>query len=296
MLSRICAWRMLGPLAVATLLAAMLVMAPRVLAKAPPAPSAAGSLLAQASWHGRLIVHPRKQNAPRAAQPAITSIDGWSAGAARLGLGFVRHSGSERVREVQQLLVRIGYRPGRIDGRFGPRTRAAVMAFQYKHGFVQSGVVGSRTLTALRVRAGWPAGWAAGAVGRGTGYSSPDGSIRVSQAQRALNALGYTAGPVDGLFGPRTEAATLRFQRSRGLPVNGVIGRETARALLIRQPAARPPARVPGAAAVPSSPPARPRETPSLPTVPLLIALGVLGVLVATISYRVTGRRLREQR
>ena len=28
----------------------------------------------------------------------------------------------------------------------------------------------------------------------------------------------------------------------------------------------------------------------------LLIALGVLGVLVATISYRVTGRRLREQR
>ena len=286
MLSRMCAWRMVGPFAAATLLVAMLVMAPTVLAEAPPA---------QASWHGRLIVHPREPSGPRATLPPIRSVDGWSAGPARSGLGFVHPGGSERVREVQQLLVRIGYRPGRIDGRFGPRTRAAVMAFQYKHGFAQSGVVASRTLNALKVRAGWPAGWAAGAVGRGTGYSSRDGSMRVRQAQRTLNTLGYQAGPVDGLFGPRTAAATLRFQRSRGLPVNGVIGRETARALLIRQPAARPPARAP-ATVPPPLPPARVKQAPELPTLPLLIALGILGVLVGTVSYVVTGRRLREER
>jgi peptidoglycan hydrolase-like protein with peptidoglycan-binding domain len=168
------------------------------------------------------------------------------------------------------------------------------MAFQYKHGFAKSGVVGSRTLNALRLRAGWPAGWEAGPVGRGSGYASPDGSIRVSQAQRALNSFGYDAGPVDGLFGPRTVAATLRFQRSHALPANGVIGRDTARVLLIRPPAARPPARVPAAVSPPPS--ARPEETPTLPTVPLLIALALLGVLVATVSYRATGRRLREER
>ena len=41
MLSHICARRMVGPLAAATLLAVMLVMAPSALAEAPPAPSSA---------------------------------------------------------------------------------------------------------------------------------------------------------------------------------------------------------------------------------------------------------------
>jgi peptidoglycan hydrolase-like protein with peptidoglycan-binding domain len=294
MFSRTCARRMVGPLAVAALLVAMLVMAPTALAEEPPAQSAASTLLAQASWHGRPIVHPRKQSEPRAALPPIRSIHGWAAGAARSGLGFVRRDGSKRVREVQRLLVRIGYRPGRIDGRFGPRTEAAVIAFQYKHGFARTGVVGSRTLRALRVRAGWPAGWAAGAVSRGTGYGSSHGSARVREAQRALNAGGYQAGPVDGLFGPRTEAATRRFQRAHGLPLNGVIGRETARALVVARPAARPPERRPQPAQ--RAPLAHPRRTPELPAVPLLIALGVLGVIVAVTSYVITGRRLKRAR
>jgi hypothetical protein len=274
MLSRTCAWRMVGPLAVAAMLVAMLVMAPRALAEATPAPSAASSLLAEASWHGRPIVHPRKPSEPRAALTPIRSIDGWSAGAARPGLGFVRQSGSKRVREVQRLLVRIGYRPGRIDGRFGPRTEAAVIAFQYKHGFAQSGVVASRTLRAMRLRAGW--------------------SARVREAQRVLNVGGYHAGPVDGLFGPRTEAATRSFQLRHGLPVDGVIGGETARALLGTHAAARRPVR--GPEPVPRPPLAHPRGTPELPTAPLLIALGLLGVLVAATSYVVTDRRLKRRR
>jgi peptidoglycan hydrolase-like protein with peptidoglycan-binding domain len=300
MLPHTCARRMVGPLAVASLLVAMLVMAPGALATTPPAPSATSSLLAEASWHGRPIVHPRKPDGPRAALPRIRSIHGWSAGAARRGLGFVRVSGSKRVREVQRLLVRIGYRPGRIDGRFGPRTEAAVIAFQYKHGFVRSGVVGSRTLNALRLRAGWPAGWAAGAVGRGTGYSRPGGSARVRQAQQALNALGYEAGPMDGLFGPRTEAATLRFQRSHGLPAGGVVERRTLHALLARPPAALGPGggdargRTPaGRAPVPQ---ARVGRIPALPTIPILLGLAALAVLVTTISYVSTGRRLRRGR
>ena len=267
MLSRMCARRMVGPFAAAALLVAMLVMAPRALAEAPPA---------QASWHGRPIVHPREPSGPRATLPPISSIDGWSAGPARSGLGFVHPGGSKRVREVQQLLVRIGYRPGRIDGRFGPRTRAAVMAFQYKHGFARSGVVGSRTLRALRIRSGW---------------------YRVGEAQRTLNVLGYRAGPVDGLFGPRTEAATLRFQHGHGLPASGVLDPRTLRVLLpVQAPAGRPSGvkRAPVPALSPAQ--ARPKETPSLPTLPLLIALSVLGVAVTTASYVVTGRRLREQR
>ena len=56
--------------------------------------------------------------------------------------------------------------------------------------------------------AAMPEGWSAGPVHRWTGYHRAGGSRRVRELQRRLNRLGYRAGPVDGLFGPRTERAT----------------------------------------------------------------------------------------
>ena len=43
----------------------------------------------------------------------------------------------------------------------------------------------------------------------------------VALAQTQLNALGYRAGPADGIVGPRTTAAIRRFQTATGLPVDG---------------------------------------------------------------------------
>ncbi len=45
--------------------------------------------------------------------------------------------------------------------------------------------------------------------------------IRVASAQRMLMALGYYAGPADGLLGPTTQAAIARFQSEQGLPPTG---------------------------------------------------------------------------
>jgi peptidoglycan hydrolase-like protein with peptidoglycan-binding domain len=45
----------------------------------------------------------------------------------------------------------------------------------------------------------------------------------VALAQSRLNALGYRAGAVDGVVGPRTTAAIRRFQADAGLPVDGRI-------------------------------------------------------------------------
>jgi DNA invertase Pin-like site-specific DNA recombinase/peptidoglycan hydrolase-like protein with peptidoglycan-binding domain len=50
--------------------------------------------------------------------------------------------------------------------------------------------------------------------------------------QRVLTRLGKRPGPVDGLFGPLTEAGVVRFQRSVGIAADGVVGRRTARQLL----------------------------------------------------------------
>jgi peptidoglycan hydrolase-like protein with peptidoglycan-binding domain len=72
-----------------------------------------------------------------------------------------------------------------------------------------------------------PAGWSAGSVARGTGFSLPGASKRVGEVQRKLNRLGFRAGNVDGLFGPLTEAAVHRFQRGNGLKVDGIVGART---------------------------------------------------------------------
>jgi DNA invertase Pin-like site-specific DNA recombinase len=47
-------------------------------------------------------------------------------------------------------LVRRGYRPGPVDGRFGARTRAAVIWFQIKHGLPRTGRVDARSVATLR--------------------------------------------------------------------------------------------------------------------------------------------------
>jgi hypothetical protein len=52
-------------------------------------------------------------------------------------------------RGVQSALAALGYDPGPVDGVMGPRTRAAVMAFQRSAGLVVDGVVGPATRGAL---------------------------------------------------------------------------------------------------------------------------------------------------
>jgi peptidoglycan hydrolase-like protein with peptidoglycan-binding domain len=53
----------------------------------------------------------------------------------------------------------------------------------------------------------------------------------VREAQRLLQAHGFSPGRIDGDMGPLTRAAVERFQRSRGIRVDGLIGRETLREL-----------------------------------------------------------------
>ena len=60
-----------------------------------------------------------------------------------------------------------------------------------------------------------------------------DGGDEVRSLQRRLDREGYSAGAVDGRYGPRTENAVRRFQTARGLRVDGIAGPLTlaARAL-----------------------------------------------------------------
>lgn len=49
--------------------------------------------------------------------------------------------------------------------------------------------------------------------------------------QDALNAVGFTGGGLDGIFGSGTQNAVMRFQRANGLAVDGIVGCQTWQAL-----------------------------------------------------------------
>jgi murein DD-endopeptidase MepM/ murein hydrolase activator NlpD len=57
------------------------------------------------------------------------------------------------------------------------------------------------------------------------------GSARVAALQTALEARGLYAGYVDGVRGPLTRSAVVKFQRRHGLGVDGIAGPQTRRAL-----------------------------------------------------------------
>lgn len=54
----------------------------------------------------------------------------------------------------------------------------------------------------------------------------------VMQLQAALEAKGFSPGPVDGIFGPKTQKAVQDFQASAALTVDGIVGPNTIHALL----------------------------------------------------------------
>src|SRR5215218_4766838 len=64
----------------------------------------------------------------------------------------------------------------------------------------------------------------------GGASASSAGNPEVAALQVGLRAQGLFAGTVDGLLGPGTEQAVMRFQRRAGLSPNGVVGPSTRKA------------------------------------------------------------------
>ena len=126
------------------------------------------------------------------------------------------------VSTLQTALTRAGYEPGAIDGVFGSRTEAAVIAFQRVMGLNQDGVVGSKTWEYLTPFVNEPD---ANILRRGS--VGPN----VRMLQRALTASGHYTSSIDGLFGTRTQAAVRAFQRANGLPASGIVDAATWGAL-----------------------------------------------------------------
>jgi peptidoglycan hydrolase-like protein with peptidoglycan-binding domain len=107
-----------------------------------------------------------------------------------------------------------------VDGIFGPRTDAAVRAFQQSRGLAVDGIVGPNTWTALVVQ-----------VRQG----SQGDAVRAVQEEfqfRNLSGDPNQGLQVDGIFGLQTDAAVRGFQQALQLAVDGIVGPITWRALV----------------------------------------------------------------
>jgi peptidoglycan hydrolase-like protein with peptidoglycan-binding domain len=124
---------------------------------------------------------------------------------------------------AQVALYRHGFYKGPIDGIAGPMTRRATRRFQRSKGLDPDGIVGRRTRAAFG-RFGRPL-FGSRLLQRGkVGFD-------VSVLQFLLARRGFSPPSLDGDFGPVTERLVRRFQRGAGLSADGIVGRQTRRAL-----------------------------------------------------------------
>lgn len=67
----------------------------------------------------------------------------------------------------------------------------------------------------------------------------------VVDLQQRLRNMGFDPGPIDGIFGQRTQLAVIAFQRSRNLVPDGIVGVATWTALGVNCGITQPPTRCP---------------------------------------------------
>jgi len=137
-----------------------------------------------------------------------------------------RGSAGPAVAEVQAALTGLGLLAERPDPAYDAQTERAVRTFQQQRGLSVDGIVGEETYRALRA-----AKFALGDRLLSLTTSHPYVGDDVAALQDRLLELGFDAGRVDGVFGPRTEAALRSLQREYGMRADGSCGPATLRAL-----------------------------------------------------------------
>ncbi|NJL47526.1 MAG: peptidoglycan-binding protein [Leptolyngbyaceae cyanobacterium SM2_5_2] len=178
-------------------------------------------------------------------------------------------SQGESVKELQSMLMLLGYYPGPVSGVYQEDTQQAVQRFQQAAAITADGIVGPATWSQLfptPVAEANPPGQGGSSASTASPSqpsqvpaslptqpttqpaNSPSSSSAsssaslpvlrpgmegdaVRQLQRRLQAKKVYTGPVDGIFGIQTEAAVREIQRTNDLTVDGIVGPATWRVL-----------------------------------------------------------------
>ncbi len=180
----------------------------------------------------------------------------YSAGAATTrtpasSLGVAVEYGDENdvVKAMQNRLKELGYFTTTANGKFGPATKAAVIAFQTVNGLTVSGngTVGTinNLYSASAKNASYledeedareeedkdvaddPVDANAIVVGGYTTLRRGDKGSAVKKLQQALKNQGYYSGSIDSAYGSEVQSAVKTFQKQNGMKADGVAGPAT---------------------------------------------------------------------
>jgi peptidoglycan hydrolase-like protein with peptidoglycan-binding domain len=133
---------------------------------------------------------------------------------------IVKEGCQEHPVKTLQCLLRARGHLVAVDGIFGPKTEAAVRSFQIEEHLTVDGIVGPQTWGAIIIQ-----------VAEGSTGDAVRG-VQEEFQYRNLSGDPSKGLHIDGIFGPKTDAAVRAFQRAVGLRVDGIVGPLTWRALV----------------------------------------------------------------
>jgi peptidoglycan hydrolase-like protein with peptidoglycan-binding domain len=129
-----------------------------------------------------------------------------------------RGSEGDDVKDLQEALIELAFKPGEVDGIFGVLTESASRSFQTWAKTTADGVVGPLTWEKLD-----------DADKSDPTLREGDRRVAVRGLQRRLLDAGYGTSEleIDGRFGPPTDSVVKAFQEASGIAVDGIVGPET---------------------------------------------------------------------
>ena len=136
-----------------------------------------------------------------------------------------RGNSGDKVKQMQNRLISLGYLDGKASGRVDATTEAAIIAFQRRNNLDADGVAGPSTLEKMYSSSARKASSAVGVIG--VTLKKGDEGDAVRTLQHRLKELGYLSGTVDGSYGTATEQAVKEFQRANGISADGKAGSST---------------------------------------------------------------------
>jgi peptidoglycan hydrolase-like protein with peptidoglycan-binding domain len=147
-----------------------------------------------------------------------------------------QRTATETISDIQRELTRRGFYDGTVDGRYGPKTDAAIRDFEHTTGLKPSTEPNEALLRAIKGSSGKPKTTGSTARSAQVAHNDPIGEIlgsskRVLAVQRALAEFGYAQIKPTGILDPETQAAIKRFERERKLPITGNVSDQVTREL-----------------------------------------------------------------
>jgi peptidoglycan hydrolase-like protein with peptidoglycan-binding domain len=140
------------------------------------------------------------------------------------------------VTEIQRELSRRGFYDGVLDGKYGPKTDAAIRDFEHATGLRPSAEPNEALLRAIKTSSIRSRPATAARPQNSSARPDPIAeylapSRQVIAVQRALSEFGYGQIKPTGLIDPETQSAIERFERERRLPVTGQLSHRVVREL-----------------------------------------------------------------